>query len=55
MIYVARRLGHDAALTLSDYGHIVDELQGQPTLSAEDAIRAARDTRTPGAKSGASG
>ena len=35
-------LGHDAALTLSDYGHIVDELQGQPQVSAENAIRAAR-------------
>ncbi len=45
VIYVARQLGHDARLTLSRYGHVIDELDDQPRLSAEDAIRAARHGR----------
>jgi integrase len=42
MVYVARQLGHDARLTLTTYGHVIDELDDQPRVSAEDAIRAAR-------------
>jgi integrase len=42
VIYVARQLGHDATLTLKTYGHVIDELDDQPAISAEDAIRAAR-------------
>jgi hypothetical protein len=42
VIYVARQLGHDARLTLSRYGHVIDELEDQPQIAAEDAIRAAR-------------
>ena len=42
VIYVARQLGHDATLTLKRYGHVIDELDDQPQISAEDAIRAAR-------------
>ena len=42
VIYVARQLGHDARLTLSRYGHVIDELDDQPRLPAEDAIRSAR-------------
>ena len=42
VVYVARQLGHDARLTLSTYGHVIDELDEQPRVSAEDAIRAAR-------------
>jgi integrase len=45
VIYVARQLGHDARLTLSTYGHVIDELDGAPHIPAEDAIRAARDTQ----------
>jgi integrase len=45
VIYVARQLGHDARLTLGTYGHVIDELDGAPHIAAEDAIRAARDTR----------
>jgi hypothetical protein len=41
---VARQLGHDARLTLSTYGHVIDELDEAPRIAAEDAIRAARDT-----------
>lgn len=42
VIYVARQMGHDAKLTLGTYGHVIDELDGAPRISAEDAIRAAR-------------
>jgi integrase len=45
VIYVARQLGHDARLTLGTYGHVIDELDGALQIPAEDAIRAARDTR----------
>jgi hypothetical protein len=30
VIYVARQLGHDARLTLSTYGHVIDELEAPP-------------------------
>jgi integrase len=43
VIYVARQLGHGAQLTMSTYGHVIDELEDAPQLPAEDAIRAARD------------
>ena len=42
VMYVARQLGHDARLTLSAYGHVIDELDDSPQIPAEDAIRAAR-------------
>ena len=45
VIYVARQMGHDAKLTLSTYGHVIDELEDAPRVSAEDAIRAARGSR----------
>jgi integrase len=38
VIYVARQLGHDARLTLSRYGHVIDELEDRPRLEAEEAI-----------------
>jgi integrase len=44
VIYVARQLGHDARLTLSTYGHVIDELDGLPQIDAEAAIFAARNT-----------
>jgi integrase len=43
VIYVARQLGHDATLTLKTYGHVIDELEDQPQIPAEDAIPAARE------------
>jgi integrase len=49
VIYVARQRGHGADLTLSTYGHVVDELEDAPRIAAEDAIAAARrgsDVRT---------
>ena len=42
VIYVARQLGHDARLTLTRYGHVIDELDDQPRVGAEEAIQAAR-------------
>jgi integrase len=45
VIYVARQLGHGADLTLSTYGHTIDELDDAPRIGADEAINAAR-TRT---------
>ena len=42
VIYVARQLGHDARLTLTRYGHVIDELEEQPRITAESAIADAR-------------
>jgi integrase len=42
VIYVARQLGHGADLTMKTYGHVIDELEDAPRVSAEDAIQAAR-------------
>ena len=42
VIYVSRQLGHNAQLTLSTYGHVIDELEDSPRLEAEAAIQAAR-------------
>jgi hypothetical protein len=39
VIYVARQLGHDARLTLTRYGLVIDE---QPRIDAETAIQEAR-------------
>ena len=43
VMYVARQLGHDARLTLTTYGHVMDELDDEPRLAAEDAIRRDRE------------
>jgi len=40
--YVGKQLGHSPTLTLKTYGHVIDELEDAPRISAEDAIRAAR-------------
>ena len=42
MIYVARQLGHDARLTLTTYGHVMDEFEDAPQLDAHTAIADAR-------------
>lgn len=47
VIYVARQLGHDARLTLTRYGHVIDELEDAPKIAAEAAIRAAREAAVP--------
>ncbi|MCW2999161.1 MAG: site-specific integrase [Solirubrobacterales bacterium] len=47
VIYVARQLGHGANLTLSTYGHVIEELDGAPQIDAQDAIWAARGEDVP--------
>jgi hypothetical protein len=47
VIDVARQLGHDARLTLTRYGHVIDELEDQPQIPAEQAIREARSQPVP--------
>ena len=47
VIYVARQLGHDARLTLTRYGHVIDELEDGGQLDAEASIQAARDPSVP--------
>jgi integrase len=47
VIYVARQLGHDARLTLTRYGHVIDELEHLPQVQAEEAIQVARATQLP--------
>lgn len=47
VIDVARQLGHDARLTLTRYGHVIEELDGEPRLEAEAAIKAAREAHVP--------
>jgi integrase len=42
VIYVARQLGHDPRLTLTRYGHVIDELEDVPQAGAEAAITIAR-------------
>ncbi|HEY5262034.1 MAG TPA: tyrosine-type recombinase/integrase [Solirubrobacteraceae bacterium] len=47
VIYVARQLGHSPTLTLSTYGHVIDELEDEgPRQTAVDAISLARDGDT---------
>jgi integrase len=42
VICVARQLGHDARLTSTRYGHVIDELEDRPRIEAEAAIADAR-------------
>jgi hypothetical protein len=37
-------MGHDAKLTLGTYGHVIDELDDELRVPAEEAIRAARSS-----------
>lgn len=54
VIYVARQLGHDARLTLTRYGHVMDELEDTPRIEAEAAIADARRKAGPGESGGVS-
>jgi integrase len=47
VIAVARQLGHDARLTLTRYGHVLDELSGAGHIDPEAEIRAAQDALGP--------
>jgi integrase len=44
VVEVARQAGHSPAMTLSTYGHVIEELEGTQRRSAEDVIRTARET-----------
>jgi len=39
---MARQLGQDARLTLTRYGHMIDELEDRPRIEAEAAVADAR-------------
>jgi hypothetical protein len=39
VIYVARQLGHDARLTLSTYGHVMDDVRGYAAARRADGDR----------------
>lgn len=41
------QLGHDARLTLTHYGHVMDELEDTPRIEAEVAIADARQRVRP--------
>ena len=45
VVEVARQAGHSPAMTLSTYGHVIEELEGEERRSAEAVIRAAREAR----------
>jgi integrase len=45
VVYVARQLGHSTAVCLRTYGHVIEELDEAPNITAEDAIIAARVAR----------
>lgn len=53
---VAAQLGHDAALTLSIYGHVLAEYAGQESIKPDAEIRAAREgSLAPGMSTAAAG
>jgi integrase len=43
VVEVARQAGHSPAMTLSTYGHVIEEFEGASSRSAEATIRAARE------------
>ena len=43
IVEIADQLGHSPAVCLSTYAHIIAEFRGAPKVTAEDAIRAARE------------
>jgi integrase len=45
VVEVARHAGHSPAMTLSTYGHVIEELEGGERRPAEAVIRAAREGR----------
>jgi len=42
---LAEQLGHAPAMTLATYSHVIRELKGGETLSAEDQVTRAREGR----------
>lgn len=42
VLEVAAQLGHGADMTLTVYGHLIDEYRGQPAINIEQRVRAVR-------------
>jgi integrase len=51
VVEVARQAGHSPAMTLSTYGHVIEELEGGDRRSAEAVIRTAREAPAPARRS----
>ena len=49
-VYVGKQLGHSPTLTMKTYGHVIDELEDAPRITAEDAIVDARRGGNVGSK-----
>jgi integrase len=47
VVDIASQLGHSPTMTLSTYGHVIDELAGAENVSAEEEIRRARSEIRP--------
>lgn len=47
VVEVARQAGHSPTMTLSSYGHVIEELEGAERRSAEAVVRAAREAAIP--------
>lgn len=47
IIEIARQMGHGANLTLTTYGHVIDELAGGERMDAEQVILDARAKLVP--------
>jgi hypothetical protein len=43
-MYVGRQLGHDARLTLTTYGHVIDELDEEPRLPGGQKAKSPQPT-----------
>ena len=50
VVEVARQAGHSPTMTLSTYGHVIEELEGGERRSGEAVIRAAREASTFGTR-----
>ena len=48
VVEVARQAGHAPTMTLGTYAHVMADLDGSDRVSAEDAIRAAREAEVSG-------
>ena len=40
MVAIASQLGHSPTMTLGIYGHVIDDLAGAETVSAEEVLPA---------------
>jgi len=47
IVEVARQAGHSPTMALDTYAHVLDEFEDSSRMSAEAAIRAAREADVP--------